>query len=182
MIRSRGRGNRRRTRTIVSRYSTLPKKLKDMLDRIEPSDPDGLPYFPCLVTLFDGGTIDRVYVEPELPYLRHWGVYPEDDEAKFSIAIDDVAILESSPTRLPARFATEIYKQGESGMGYQIFTVAFADGQKQAYGMGNAVDFIAYPPGKGPDDVVAVFPHEGRNDPDRIDASRKYYWCLYSEE
>jgi hypothetical protein len=104
----------------VSRYSPLPKKLRDMLDRIEPSDPGEFPYFPCLATLFDGRTIDHVYVQPELPYLRDWGVFPEDDRAKFSIAIDDVAILESSPTRLPARFATEIYKQGESGMGYQI--------------------------------------------------------------
>jgi hypothetical protein len=47
--------------------------------------------------------------------------------------------------------------------------------------MGNAVDFITYPSGKGPSDVVAVYPHEGRNDPDRIDGGVKYYWCLYSE-
>ena len=32
-----------------------------------------------------------------------------------------------------------------------------------------------------PGDVVAVLPHEGRNDPDRIDGSPKFYWCLYSE-
>jgi hypothetical protein len=36
-------------------------------------------------------------------------------------------------------------------MGYQIFTVVFADGERQAYGSsGNAVDFVFYPHDKGP--------------------------------
>ena len=62
--------------------------------------------------------------------------------------------LAESPRRLPAQFANKLYKSGESGMGYTIFTVIFADGSRQAYGTGNAVDFISYPEGKGQMDVV----------------------------
>ena len=87
--------------------------------------------------------------------------------------------LAESPRRLPARFANKLYASGESGMGYKIFTVVFADGYHQSYSSGNAVDFIRYPEGLGPTDLVEVLPHEGRNaDPVRCP---EYYWCLFSE-
>ncbi len=41
-------------------------------------------------------------------------------------------------------------------MGYTVFTSVFADDSRQAYGTGNAVDFISYPVGKGQDDVLDV--------------------------
>lgn len=107
------------------------------------------------------------------------GVYPEDDRGKRFVRIEDVLKVEDSPTRLPAQFANEIYKHGESGMGYTIFTVVFSDGERQACGTGNAVDFIRYPDGKGPEDVVAVLPHEGRNA--QPVGAPDWYWCLYSE-
>ena len=83
-------------------------------------------------------------------------MYPEDDKGKRWIRIEDVFAVEESHTRLPALFADELYRNGESGMGYTIFTVVFADGQWQACVTGNAVDLIRYPPGKGSRDVVAV--------------------------
>jgi len=92
-----------------------------------------------------------------------------------------VAQVPDSSSRLPARLANEIYRNGESGMGYTIFTVVFADGLRQACVTGNAVDFIRYPRHKGPKDVVAVIPHEGRRD-DSLMESPEWYWCLYSEE
>lgn len=65
-------------------------------------------------------------------------------------------------------------------MGYTIFTVVFSDGFRQAYSSGNAVDFITYPPGKNPGDVIAVEPHAGREwGPIR---APEWYWCLYSED
>ncbi len=70
-----------------------------------------------------------------------------------------LAEARDSPARLPARFANKLYRHGESGLGYTIFTVVFADGEKQACVTGNALDFIRYPHGKGPIDVVAVIPH-----------------------
>jgi hypothetical protein len=65
-------------------------------------------------------------------------------------------------------------------MGYTIFTLVFSDGLTQACGTGNAIDFIRYPANKGPDDVVAVLPHEGRRD-DSLVSMPDYTWCIYSE-
>jgi hypothetical protein len=56
--------------------------------------------------------------------------------------------VEDSPTRVLARFANAIYENGESGMGYTIFTVVFSDGILQACVTEKAVDFISYPNGK----------------------------------
>lgn len=164
----------------MPRYPSLPDHIREALDGIVPSGGDELWYFPCRVTLSDGRILDTVYIEPEMPYLRWWGVYPEDDRGKRFVKIEDVVKVEDSPTRLPARFANQVYDHGESGMGYTIFTVVFSDGEQQAYGTGNAVDFIRYPNGKGPTDVVAVLPHEGRNA--QPVTAPDWYWCLYSGE
>jgi hypothetical protein len=164
----------------MSRYHTLPEHIRDALIRIEPSHDGKLRYYPCRVTLKSGQVLDTVYIVPEKPYIKYWGVYPEDDRAKRWIRIEDVATVEDSPTRLPAHFANEIYRRGESGMGYTIFTVIFADGLRQACVTGNAVDFIRYPVGKSPQDVVSVEPHEGRRD-DSLVKAPEWYWCLYSE-
>lgn len=160
-------------------YSPLPPHVREALKGIEPSRDGDFVYYPCRAVLKSGGACDAVYIVPEEPYIRYWGVYPENDRGKRWIKMEDIAGVEESPIRLPAQFANEIYRNGESGMGYTIFTLVFADGSRQAYGMGNAVDFIRYPDGKNQKDVVAVIPHEGRNDASRVDGA-EYYWCLYS--
>jgi hypothetical protein len=164
----------------MSRYPILPDHVREALGDIVPSGGNELWYFPCRVTLRSGKVLDTVYIEPEMPYLRYWGVYPEDDRGKRSVKIDDVVKVEDSPTRLPARFANQIYDHGESGMGYTIFTVVFSDGEQQACSTGNAVDFICYPNEKSPKDVAAVIPHEGRNT--QTVGAPDWYWCLYSGE
>jgi len=65
-------------------------------------------------------------------------------------------------------------------MGYILFVVVFSDGTRQAFAIGNAVDFIEYPEDKGPQDVTAVIPRGGRNDNERKSAP-SYRWCIYSE-
>jgi hypothetical protein len=161
----------------MARYSTLPDHIRTALHSVTPSDGGGLLYFPCRVTLRDGKILDAVYIEPEIPYLQTWGM---EDRGESVIRIEDVLKVEDSPTRLPPQFANEIYRGGESGMGYTIFTVLFSDGQRQAYATGNAVDFITYPEGKTPIDVVAVEPHEGRHS--NPVTGPTYYWCLFSED
>jgi hypothetical protein len=160
-------------------YSPLLPHVQEALKGIEPSHDGELFYYPCRAVLRSGEACDSVYIVPEEPYIKYWGVYPENDRGKRWIRMEDIAEVEESPIRLPAQFANEIYKNGESGMGYTIFTIVFADGSRQAYGTGNAVDFIRYPDDKGPKDVVAVIPHEGRNDNTRVNAP-EWYWCLYS--
>jgi hypothetical protein len=169
-----------RRKIAMSRYSKMPEQIRMQLGNIEPSHDGELVYYPVRAVLKSGEAFDTVYIVPEKPYLKCWGVYPEDDRGKRWIRIEDVQQVEDSPTRLPARFANEIYRQGESGMGYTIFTVVFADGLKQACVSGNAVDFIRYPSGKSSKDVAKVLPHEGRRD-DSLVKAPEWYWCLYSE-
>jgi len=157
----------------------LSGKLRDDLSAITPSTDADLTYWPCAARMKDGTVLICVYVVPEGPYIRHWGVYPQQDRGKSYISLSDVGAFAESPGRLPARFADKLYKSGESGMGYTIFTVVFADGSRQAYVTGGAVDFIRYPEGKGPTDVIDVLPHEGRNA--EPVSSPEYYWCLFSD-
>lgn len=165
---------------MTSRYPSLPGSIRESLGNIVASGDNDLWYFPCRVTLSDGKVLDTVYIAPEMPYLKWWGVYPEDDRGKRFVKIEDVVKVEDSPTRLPAQFANQIYDHGESGMGYTIFTVVFSDGERQPCVTGNAVDFIQYPQGRGPNDVVAVLPHEGRESSPV--GAPDWYWCLYSGE
>jgi len=161
-------------------YSPLLPHVRNGLKTIEPSRAGELIYYPCRAVLKSGEACDTVYIVSEEPYLKYWGVHPENDPGKRWIRMEEIAEVQESPTRLPAQFANEIYRNGESGMGYTIFTVVFADGVRQVYATGGA-DFIRYPLGKGPKDVAAVIPHEGRRD-DSLVKSPEWYWCLYSKQ
>jgi hypothetical protein len=161
-----------------SRYTPLSPDLARQLSAVPVS---GGIYHPCSVVLNDGTVKDRVYVVEATPWFSYWGVWPEDDLGKHSIDIRTVTEINNSPSRLPARYADELYKAGESGMGYTIFTVRFADGSSIAVGTGNAVDFIDYPEGQSPETVVGVLPNVGRNDP-HLRSGPEYSWCLFETE
>jgi hypothetical protein len=38
----------------------------------------------------DGTVLICVYVVPERPYIKHWGVYPQQDRGKSYISLSDV--------------------------------------------------------------------------------------------
>jgi hypothetical protein len=166
--------------TDITRYQPLPEHVRLALESIEPSRDGDVLYYPCSVRLKNGESLQCVYIIPEIPYIRQWGIYPEDDRGKSWIRVEDVVQVKESRSRLPTRFANELYRHGESGMGYTIFTIVFSDGSRHACVTGNAVDFIRYPPDLGPEDVIAVLPHEGSRD-DSLIRSPEWYWCLYSE-
>lgn len=155
-------------------------ELLDQLLRVEPSRNQHPPlaYRPCRVALKDGRTLDRVYVVEAAPYIRLWGVWPEDDRAKPWVPIGDVVRIEDSPARLPARLATKLYAAGESGMGYCLFALILRDGRRVSCLTGNAVDFPGLPADVTPDMVVDVVPHSG--DPQPHVPPLEYYWCLYA--
>ena len=159
---------------------SLPPELRHQLASIEPSDVEHSNYFPCAVTLRDGSRLECVYLIEQYRYIKLWGVYPGADPAKSEIRPDEVHAIAESASRLPARFANQLYAAGESGMGYHAFTVVFSDGSRQAYVTGGAVDFIDYPEGKAAPDVERVLPHSGRSDSPRN--GKKYLWCLYSDQ
>jgi hypothetical protein len=120
----------------------IPKllgKLRDDLSSLPSSSDGDLTYWPCAARMNDGTVLVCVYVVPEGPYIRHWGIYPQQDRGKSYLSLSDVDTLAESPRRLPAQFANKLYESGESGMGYTIFTVVFADGSRQACGTGGAL-------------------------------------------
>ena len=175
--------------TIQHRFPKLSPLLRSQLEAITPSV-SGFEYYPlqlypCRVRLRDETALDRVYVVSEAAYHHYWNVYPDQDSGKSEVRIEDVISLTESPSRLPAEFANELYRAGESGMGYVVFTVVFSKRFgvfpcRRGFATGNAVDFIDYPHGRGPKDVVAVVPHVGRRDK-RYRSGPQYSWCLYSE-
>jgi hypothetical protein len=158
-------------------YPELPLRLKDELARIEPALDGVTEYFPCCVQLDDGTSVDRVYVAAAQRYIDTWGVWPDQDRGKREVRIERVLHIRPSLARLPVRFANQLYRAGESGMGYVVFTAKFGNGTSRAYVLGNAVDFITVPPGLTVEDIVEVMPHVGREGAQASEPP--YYWCLH---
>jgi hypothetical protein len=166
------------------KYPAIGDGLRKQLERIPPSTAHGCEHRPCRIRLGSGEWRDFVYVVDADAYKRLWGIWPEDDPGKESVALQDVVEIQESRHRLPAALANKLYEAGESGMGYTVFTVVLRDGRRLPYVTGNAVDFPTLPPGVTSDDIVDVLPHEGRNAlkspgpaPEETDAA--YAWCLY---
>ena len=167
-------------------FPRLDASLRRQLEVVQPTTDGATVYRPCVVTLQSGKTRDCVYVMEAESYIRAWGVWPDDDPAKSSVAVDQVASLAESPRRLPAELANKLYAWGESGMGYTMFTVVLRDGRRLPRVTGNAVDFPVLPEGVTSDDILDVErgapggyfrnraprPEEGVAD---------YAWCLYSD-
>ena len=155
----------------------LNSDLERQLARIEPSVRDrGVLLYPCSVECKNGTILRCVYMVTEADFLHLTGsTRPRDTPW---IPSEDIASMQESPMRLPPQFANELYQAGESGMGYRVFTVVFSWWCRQEYAQA-FVDFIEYPPGKGPSYVRAVLPHVGgrrRPKPQPV-----IYWCLVSK-
>lgn len=166
-----------RTMPRMSTYPRLTSDLFAQLQAVPASRDRDLEYRPCAVTLDDGREYLAVYVVPYTPYIRLWGVRPEADPGKHHVPIDRVQSIRESPMRLPAPLANQLYVAGESGMGYTVFAVEFANGSSRAYVTGNAVDFIEPPPGCRAQDAVRVLPHQGRERAHHMTIA--YAWCIY---
>lgn len=158
-------------------YPLLRAELREQLQKIEPSNDGMMSYFPCMVALSTGEQIDCVYFAEADSYIKVWGIWPDDDKGKQFIKIENVASVHSSPSRLPVHLAQKMYKAGESGMGYCIFTLRFNDSSTQVYLSGNAVDFVSLPVGKTMADVVDLLPNKGHNQ--KYMQAPKYHWCLF---
>ncbi len=155
----------------------MPASLQEQLNKIVPSHDRQMEYLPCRVTLNSGEIFNNVYIAEVKKYLKVWGILPNIDSGKKSILINDIAKVEESPNRLPAQLATKLYKAGESGIGYTIFTMVLKDGNQIPIVTGNAVDFINVPNGYNTNDIVDVLPHEGRNE--NPQHGPEYIWSLY---
>lgn len=164
-------------------YPSLSPELRQQLERVKPSSDGVAAYHPCRVRLASGELRDFVYVVDADVYIRAWGLWPEDDDAKTAVALADVVAVEESLHRLPVDLANKLYEWGESGMGYTLFTVVLRDGRRLPRVTGNAVDFPALPEGVTTHDIIDVL-REGREvftdrAPQPDEGTAPYAWCLY---
>lgn len=160
----------------------LPPDLAEQLRRVPTSTNGRLEYAPCRVTLKSGEIVERVYIVERATFLQMWG----DTEGQATVPVTEVDRIDESSQRLPAEMANALYTAGESGMGYTLFTARLRDGSTLPFVVGNTVDFPNWPPGTGPDDVVDVQPHAGREvfrdrAPTLHESSAPYAWCLYDD-
>ena len=119
--------------------------------------------------------MDFVYLTEGETWETYWGA---DYEGRKFVDITDIASLRESSNRLPVALANKLYAAGETGMGFNIFTVCFNDGSTVVYGSGNCVDFIDYPRGKTASDITDVLPHVGRDEPYKRNV-HDYWWVLF---
>jgi hypothetical protein len=161
-------------------YPPLTTNLFAHASIIPPTHDWGLTYCPCSAILNDGRRVDCVYLVEAAPYIKIWGIWPDQDKGKLEVKIGDVTRIEPSPYCLPAKFAQQLYDAGASGMGYTVFEIQYRDGSRSAHLTGNAVDFVNLSSGKVMSDIHSVHPHKGRNSV-HVEAPN-YYWCLYSKD
>lgn len=147
------------------------RQVLEQILAIPPSQDGTMQYRPACVRLRSGETLSRVYCVTESRWFA-----PES-----AVDFDDVVWAHESLYRLPAELATRLYAEGESGMGYTVFTLVFTDGSKLPRVTGNLVDFPALPDGITSADITDVLPHTGRDFyGDRAaEAAPTYHWLLY---
>ncbi|HLA93869.1 MAG TPA: hypothetical protein VJO36_10070 [Actinomycetota bacterium] len=153
---------------------------------MEPSKDRGFEYRPCQVVLRTGEVVDRVYVSDARSYINRSGSWPWEATGVLYIPIAEISEIRPSPSRIPARFANEMYRAGESGMGYFVYTLVLRDGRRLPYVTG-AVDFPNLPRGVSPAHIVDLLPHVGRSElqpeghwtDDPHQQGADYHWSLY---
>jgi hypothetical protein len=146
------------------------------LEVIEPSEmaPRVLLH-PCSARLHDGTVSDCVYFITAGAAERLFGTEGVSERPR--ISPEQVVSVAESPARLPASFANQIYRAGETHYSCYIFTLVFSRWRRRKYLVVGPVDFLFFPRGRGPSDVKDVVLHSGSNRPSDVPA---YKWCVYS--
>lgn len=119
---------------------------------IEPSHSNAEILRPCTLVLRDGTTVLRALAsEDARGFHTDWWIHPSQ-----------VAGVLPCPLRMPAKLATKLYAAGESGMGYELFTMELRSGESLVFVTSNIVDFPKLPEGVTTEDIIDVHPHKGR--------------------
>ena len=97
------------------------------LAMIEPSYLGGAALYPCEVVLHDGGTWPRVYVVEAEQFACIGDWQWKSNGTGGWLPVENIASLRECPGRLPASFATQLHREGETGMGYFAFSLGLRD-------------------------------------------------------
>ena len=117
---------------------------QEQLSTIEPVQvPSGAVLYPCSARLVSCELIPCVYFieASQFKYVFAESLPPQDS----IISASDIAAIDESAYRLPARYASNIYQHGESGFGYYLFRLTFSWWARRDYLVGGFVDFLRYP-------------------------------------
>ena len=123
-----------------------PLELLRKIETVERSVDRKMKYRPCLVTLRNCRTVDLVYVQEVGDYSMLLGRVANGRRAQADCRFSRRRGGYRSPSRFPAGIANRIYRAGESGMGYYVFTLVFGDRSEVPCFTGDAVDFVKLPP------------------------------------
>ncbi len=126
---------------------------------------------PCTLVLHNGEPVERALcIEEGRGFHTSGWIHP-----------DEVAEVCECKTRLPPHLATKLYRAGESGMGYLLFTLELYSGADFVYVIGGGADFLDLPEGATTADIKDVHPHEGRERANRdgYRGSAVYRLCYY---
>ena len=160
--------------------SMLHEHVRQALGTIEPTvlPPNGSLLYPCTALLRDGRVLDCVYFVDQATFTRLSGKNRPDELSKEPVVSpSDVVSVRESRYRLPARFANEIYRAGETGFGYTAFTLLFPLGYRRHYTVpGSAVDFLEYPLWFGPSSVKGVVLYPSKR---KLRAVPVAHWCVF---
>ena len=130
----------------IAPINIAPPEFLQRLDSIEP----GVWGTPCAAVLRDGSAT---------PCALAW-VNPRYSDAGSWTNPQDVLFIDQSPSRMPAKFAHRIHDAGESGMGYHVYVVHFADGSNFVHFAWNQkIDLVSLPEGYTTRDIVRVDPN-----------------------
>src|SRR4051794_35174533 len=106
------------------------KELTEAFRKIEPSNTNHEILRPCTIILRNGTVVPKVLAsEDARGFQTDWWIHP-----------DEVAEVRPSIERMPAPLAKKLYSAGESGMGYEIFTMVLKSGETLVFVTGNIVD------------------------------------------
>jgi hypothetical protein len=161
----------------AAQYPIISVKLKRKLAKIVPSIDHHRKYYPCLATLIDDIKLDCVYLIEADAYVQQWA-----NSGRTVLSLDRVTDIEESPSRLPPKLADKLYRSGESGMGYHVFTIVFDDGSRLPCRTGDAVDFVEMPNEFAGRKIVNALPHVGRKqilDGAAQGRNAAYFWCPF---
>jgi hypothetical protein len=141
------------------------------IELIKPSVCGGQLHFPCSILLKSGERIERALCVEKY----------KDFESDTWIHPSDVDRIEETPTRMPPRLATKLYRAGETGMGYEIFKMKMKSGERFVFVTNSIVDFPDLPDGYTTGDVARVCPFRGRKGIfiPRCHQGASFQWCFY---
>lgn len=111
-------------------------------------------HVPCRALLHSGQVIERLLVVRSASgrFLKARGVDRLD-----AVKLDDVAVLEDSPWRLPAAYAEKLHRAPRTCMGGIHVTLDFRDGSSCLFLLDHSVvEFPDYPAGLGAADVTGM--------------------------